>query len=455
MRFLVLMLAGLVGCDATATDTSGAGSFSAHGALAEAVPTVLVVEFTAPEGAGPVVVEWGPTAQYGHSTPIGEGTAGRGAVVGLHPDTVYHWRAVVEIDGERIEGADQTVTTGSASQFLGALTLDAPGDPTFGHVLTSTLGHDATAVIYDEEGVPVWWMIAEEGAVFTEVRLNPDGSGVLLQRMDGYRKSDIGAVLAYAWDGTLQSETRTPGAHHDFVVREDGSYGYCATDTRMTDVDGVQTSVVGEALREVAPGGAEADIRTVWTSWDTLPVRVDPDTDQGFYPEGLDWVHCNGLAYDADTYRYTMSAYALRSVLAIDGATGELVWVFGGEDNQFSPAEVATFREAHSPEPLADGMRLFINRTGDAKISRVARYRLDADALTVEELPGITLEGSLYSPILGDSNALPDGHVLVSWGFAGTLTEVDEAGELVWKGSASLGTIMGFAEVVAEPGGPF
>ncbi len=444
----------LVACDSTPTDSGGDPSLSATAALAEAIPTVLVVDYTAPSGAADVWVEWGLTDSFGHRTRVGAGGTGRGAVVGLHAETDYTWRLVAEVDGAELTSEAEVVHTGPGQQFIGDLTVASAGDPTFGYFLTTTLGHDANVVMFDAEGAPVWWLQAGEGAVFSEVRLMPDGRGVLLQQMDGYRESDIGAVLAYAWDGTLLSNTRTPGAHHDFVVGRDGRYAYCSTDTRMTDVDGVETSVVGEALREVPAGGAEADIVTVWTSWDTLPVRVDAETDSGFYPEGLDWVHCNGLAYLPESDDYLMSAYELRSVLQIDAASGALDWVFGGFDNQFDLEGTRNFREVHSPEPVEGGFRLFINRSGDPLVSRVGHFELDTTTMVATELPSIELDGEYYSYILGDSNAIPGGNTLVSWGSAGVFTEVDADGALVWSGSAGIGTIVGFSELVAAPGGP-
>lgn len=447
-----MLLVALLACP---TDTNTGGlEMSATATLSAYIPTVMVVAFDAPSEATSVRVEWGESDTYGQVTEIGVGGTGSGAVVGLHPATDYHWRAVAVTDGGEFAGPDQVITSGSLPVGISDLTVETSDQPTFGYVVTTTLGMSANAVIYDEEGVAVWFMVADEGSVFSEVRVKRDGTGVLLQVMDGYRKSDLGATRDYAWDGSLVSDTRTPGAHHDFVETETGHYGYCGIDVRQTEVDGVATAVVGEAIREIPPGGSEADITTVWTSWDTLPVRVDPVTDGGFYPQGLDWIHCNGLTYEPERQAYTLSAYSLGSIIEIDRATGGNNWVFSGADNEFEIEGGRPFRDAHSPEPTVDGFRLFINRTDAALYSRVARYVLDVDAMTARESESLELDRAYYSYILGDSNALPDGGVLVTWGSAGVITEIDSADQATWIGSARIGTIIGFGEPVRHPGGP-
>ena len=448
-----MLFVALLACP-TDTDSGDAGSaITATATLSALIPTVVVVEFDAPPEASSVRVEWGESDAYGHVTEIGVGGVGSGAVVGFHPATEYHWRAVAVTDAGVVSGPDQTISTGSLPVDVSDLTVERPGEPTFGYVLTTLQGMSGGAVIYDEDGVAVWFVLPDEGSDFWGVRVKGDGSGVLLQVI-GNRNAEDGATRDYAWDGSLVSETPTPGAHHALVETEQGHYGYCSIDVRETDVDGVATSVVGEAIREIPHGGSDADILTVWTSWDTLPVRVDAATDSGFYPRGLDWIHCNGLAYQPERQAYTLSSYSLGSVIEVDRTTGTNNWVFSGADNEFEIEGGRPFRDAHSPDPTADGFWLFVNRTDSDRYSRVARYVLDVDAMTAVQGASIELDRAYYSPILGDTNALASGGLLVTWGLAGVVTELDAAGDAAWIGSTNLGSVIVLGEPVLQPGGP-
>lgn len=454
----MLLSALLVSCTPGCNVDEAPQPLSASVRLSNTIPTVLVVSWEQAPKNGAVSVEWGETDAYGERTELGEGETGEGTVVGLHAGQTVHWRLVVDDDGESLVTEDAELEAGFVPDDLPTLTVEQLSEPTGGAILTSLIGGTPYAVIYDHEGYPVWWYgLDEENAVFADTRVSPDGKGVLLQVMDGSRVTDMGAVLTVDWSGESVTETLLPGGHHAFLVHPDGTLAWCAMDVRDAVIDGVSHAVVGDAIRELAPGKVDAaDVRTVWSSWDTLPTRADPDSDSGFYPEGLDWTHCNGLGYDSAADAYLLSAFAIGSVVSVSRADGTQNWVLGGYDNEFAFEGGDGFTQAHSPEPHDGGFRLFSNRNGggdEPLYSRVIDYEIDVEALVATEVSGISLNKKYFSYILGDSNALDEDHLLISWGSTGTFTEVDASRALVWTGSLPLGKIAGFAENVPTMGG--
>lgn len=438
-----------------ACETSpGASGLSAEGTLAAAMPTVLEVSWSGAEAGATVFAEWGADEQYGQRVELGSGAEGEGVLVGLHPDTEVSWRLVTD-DGATSDGA--VVQTGSAPTDLPTLEVTATGETTGGLVLTSTLdGRTAYAVAYDHEGVPVWWSPFGEGeGIFTDVRPTADGRGVVYQTTDLKMEVDIAKITVRGWNGEELETTVTPNGHHAFVTLPDGGYGFCAVDVREAEIDGETWSVVGDLIAELPPGGdAETDLRVVWSSWDTLPNRADPEKGAGFYSFGLDWTHCNGLAYDAEREKYLVSMYMLGSVAQVDRATGAMDWVLGGEDGTLRFVGGQPFTAVHSPEVIDGGVRLFNNYVRDPLHSQVVAYTIDEAAGTATVVETVDLEREFYSYILGDTNALPDDHLLVSWGSSGFLTELDAARDVVWKGSLPLGVIVGFSSDVQVPGQP-
>jgi hypothetical protein len=425
--------------------------------LSEVIPTVLVLSWEGAPAGSEVTAEWGTTDEYGETVPLGTGEAGTGTVVGMHSGETAHWRLVVRSDGDETVTEDHEIEVGYAPDDLPFLTVEQKEEPVGGAILTNLIGGKPYAVVYDHSGLPVWWYgLDAEDAVFADNHIRPDGKGLLLQVMDGSRQTDIGALLSVDWSGESVVDTRLEGGHHAFVVLPDGTRAWCATDVREAMIDGVSMAVVGDAIREL-PGGEEAasSVRTVWSSWDTLTMNANPATDSGFYPEGLDWTHCNGLAYDsADAY--LMSAFALGAVVSVSRADGAQNWVLGGDENEFAFEGGVPFTQAHSPDPHAGGLRIFSNRNGEdegALYSRVIDYELDVDGRIATEISGISLNKKYFSYILGDSNPLSDGHLLISWGSTGALTEVNEDRALVWSGSLPIGKIAGFAENVPAMGG--
>ncbi|GDX83332.1 hypothetical protein LBMAG42_51430 [Deltaproteobacteria bacterium] len=448
-RIACLLGVCLVGCE-TASEP---GALEATGSLAAAMPTVLEITWSgAAEGAA-IYAEWGSDDTYGQRVRLGAGREGAGVLVGLHPNAKVHWRVATD---EGATSTDATVEAGSAPVDLPELSVSNVGDTTGGLVLTSTLdGVEGYAVAYDHEGFPVWWVASGEEGPFTDVYPSPDGRGVIYQTTDPKLIEDIANVTFRAWNGEVISTTRTPNGHHDFVVLPDGSYGFCMIDVREAEIAGETFTVVGDAIGEIPAGGdPETDVRTVWSSWDAFTMRATPAADTHFYPFGLDWTHCNGLAYEPEVGKYLVSMYELGSVTQVDAATGTTDWILGGEDGTLSIPAGETFNVAHSPEPVAGGLRLFNNRATEETPphSRVLEYQIDEAAGSAALVESIALNGEYFSFILGDSNALPDEHLLVSWGSLGMLTELDADREVVWQGELPLGQVVGFTSDVQVPG---
>lgn len=432
--------------------TPGGDDFTARGVLSGAVPTVLSVHWEGAGSGASVSIEWGADTGYGHSAPVGSGDEGDGVFVGLPPGVEVHWRLVNE---EGAATADATVTTGDAPASMPRFETTVQGERTGGFALTSTLDSElAYLMLLDDDAAPVWWLgeTLTEGA-FTDAYPRADGAGIVYQTTDPKLLRDVGEIVEMAWDGSVLQRTRTPLGHHAFVVLPDGTYGYCSIEVRDVEIDGVVTPVVGDVIAEIPPGGdPETEVRVVWNSWDALPMRADPDEDLGFYPFGVDWTHCNGLAYEADTGKYLLSLYGIGSVLQIDAATGTTDWVLGGEDATLTIPGGEPFTAVHSPEPVPGGLRLFNNRAPGAPMhSRVVEYQIDESAATAEPVESLEFGREHYSFVLGDSNGLPEDHILISWGTVGLLTEVDAAREVVWEAELQLGAIVGLTSDVPRP----
>lgn len=440
----------LLACE-TASETT---DLTASGALAAEMPTVLEIDWSGAGKNATVYAEWGSDDSYGQRVLLGTGDAGAGVLVGLHPNATVHWRVATD----EAASADATVEAGSAPVDLPELSISNVGDTTGGLVLTSTLdGVEGYAVAYDHEGYPVWWVASGDEGPFTDLYPSPDGRGVIYQTTDPKLLEDIATVTFRAWNGEVLSTTRTPNGHHDFVVLPDGSYGFCMIDVRDVEIEGETVTVVGDAIGEMPAGGdPAADLRTVWSAWDAFTMTATPENDTHFYPFGLDWTHCNGLAYEPEMGKYLVSMYELGSVTQVDAASGATDWILGGVDGTLAIPEGEGFIVAHSPEPVEGGLRLFNNRATEETPphSRVLEYQVDEAAGTASMVESITLGEEYFSFILGDSNALPDDHLLVSWGSLGMLTELDANRDVVWQGELPLGQVVGFSGDVQVPGQP-
>ncbi|MBM4389648.1 MAG: aryl-sulfate sulfotransferase [Deltaproteobacteria bacterium] len=448
------MLLGLFTLGCEPGDDTASVDFEAEASISDAMPTAMTVRWST-DVPGTSRVEWGTGNHYGERVELaGTRTEHAVAVAGMPGGTAIHWRAISEIDGETVSSGDRVIRTGSMPNDLPVLSVESaePVGAGRGFVLTNTVGSDTSVILYDRKGNPTWWQ-RDDNANFmpTQVALSRDGRGILYSSASYDREEELGAIYRVAWTGELLETTVTPNAHHDFLEHEDGTLAYCMMDVR--EVDG--RSIVGDAIVEIPPGGdAATDAVVVWTAWDSLPMTANEVDDSGYYSFGLDWIHCNGLSYNADEGAYFMSSYALKTVMRIDRERGELEWMLGGEASDFELSRAEAFSRAHSPTYRDGTLWIFDNGgQGSASPSRAVAYTLDLSAMTAEQTWSFDADGAYSSVILGDVELVDDGF-LVAWGLGGAWQDLDAEGRATWTGSASIGVAAGFAAHVPMAGGP-
>lgn len=442
------------------SDDPGGVDFVAKAVLEEDIPTVAWVTWETDE-PGTSWVEYGPTRDLGRSTVPSDAETTAHAVIlaGLTPRSTWYWRAVSEVGGERLEGAVEAIETGVSPRDLPAVTAGtydaALSQP--GYTLTTSLGDPSWVILFDTDGQPVWWQQAPEQSVIAQVRLSPDGTSVLYNIASLNFGEDIGVIRKVRLDGELLSETRTEWGHHDFVgLPEGGAFAYIAADIRpWTDDEGHERNVVGDAIVEVPEGAVDgSDSTWVWSTWDHFAVEVNPQVDNDFYPQGLDWTHSNSLKFDDG--HYALSVRKENAFVKVERATGDTVWQIGGVGSEWTQTEGRAFVGQHSPELLEDDTFILFDN-GDVDIrgaySEAVEYRMDKDAQTFTPIWSYDYDEQISSYLLGDVERLENGNTLVAWGSGGTITEVTPSGEMAFQVSLAIGSAIGFTHHIDALGG--
>jgi outer membrane protein assembly factor BamB len=215
--------------------------------------------------------------------------------------------------------------------------------------------------------------------------------------------------------------------HHDLVELPNGNFialGHSFRDIDYGGDEGV-LNVAGDLLLEFTPAG-----ELVWT-WDTFD-HMDPMRRRGGYeaiqlpiinpatmmPADFDWTHANGIVHDPSDDSLLVSFRHQDWIVKIDHSTGEIVWRFGPEGD-FELAGGDWFSHQHSPQWQEDGSLLLYdnaNDNPDAPMeewnSRPVRYSLDYGAMTTRQEWSHEAEAHV-SPVAGDADVMPGGHVLV------------------------------------------
>ncbi len=291
-----------------------------------------------------------------------------------------------------------------------------------------------TAVMYDLAGRPVWYVISEPDAfddrgdldvsLTSDLHILVGGSG------PDIRPRAFDLTGREVWTGPPQV---APIQHHHFQRASDGTY--------MMLRHGANSAFPGLNLSTVVQ--IDASHAPVWT-WDPYEhmdaLGVEP-TAQG------DAMHANSVTLDGD--HIFLNSRELSRLYKVARSTGEIEWALGRLGDFAADPDAATpwFKSQHEPERQADGSWLFYDNNGlPGDHSRVVQLAVDEQSFTTEvlwEFPGAFRVDPWYShawfsPIWGDADRLPNGHVLVTAGTraAGTQSRVFEVtpeGHVVWE----------------------
>ncbi|MEM6928133.1 MAG: aryl-sulfate sulfotransferase, partial [Myxococcota bacterium] len=222
-------------------------------------------------------------------------------------------------------------------------------------------------------------------------------------------------------------------------------------DGEILSLTGTFHNVDGNRWNGIAVERLDPETETVTWSWDSHDL-VDAGLEGPL--RGNPW-NGNALAWTTDGLGEALwiSLYTGQAMWRIDPATGERTHVFGHDgDLVIVDAEGVPLPERewvygqHGPDFADDGRVLLydngVDRPGGDQ-SRVAEFRLDLQAGTATLLWQWT-EDDWYTPIIGDADYLPGGHVLITKGVVRAFTpfrrqpsaliEVDPAtDQVVWR----------------------
>ena len=136
----------------------------------------------------------------------------------------------------------------------------------------------------------------------------------------------------------------------------------------------------------------------------------------------------------------------LDEITKIHRTTGEVIWRWGGSQNEFNFINDYPFTHQHSIQSLGNNRYLLYDNgnfsaqyTGTINISRAVEYVLDTNLMTAEKVWEFVHPDSLYTPSIGSVQRLPNGNTLIdfgnlqSFGMGSVVTEVDSAANIVFQ----------------------
>jgi len=288
--------------------------------------------------------------------------------------------------------------------------------------------------IFDDDGVPVWWMESSR----------PMDAKLLTGEMLGWGRPSANGFEVHQLDGTLVKTWKTVGVTidlHDFQALPNGnvllgSYPVRPGTTDLSAYGGPATggTPIDAEIQEIKPDGTVA---WSWNAKDHIDLDETPErwrTEIYGQPrpqpdgrEAFDWAHWNSLEKVGDTL--ILSFRHLDAVYAIDMDTGDIIWKLGGTPTPESltvlnDPESNPLGGQHYARILPNGnLTLHDNNSQETAAPRGVEYQLDLGAGTATLVDSISDPDVPASPCCGSAAKLPDGSWLASWGGTPVISE--------------------------------
>lgn len=368
-------------------------------------------------------------------------------LLGLPPLEEVHFRIVSP--GE--EACEGSIRTGNLPSDLPGFEITtweedlASSEPYLGGAF---IGEPPALFVLDREGRYLWYRGSSEVLRNLEMFLQDGTTDLVYNQYNIDHGVDDGYIFRTDWTGADLGSIRTPLGHHTFTDWPDGTLAYIAGDVRdwYDEEKGQTVAVVGDALTEVDPDG---ESRVVFSSWDWLEVRKSEDWDSGFYPQGKDWTHGNGLHSFPDRGTYLLSLGHQGTVVEVDRATGEPLRMFGQDGYGFASG-TEPFADQHDPTWTDDGTLLLFSTPEGAGYSQGVEYAVDDETGTLRQIWQHGERGGLKSQFLGQARRLSNGNTLVNFGSAGVIREVTPDGEIAWELVCDAGSYSGQVQLFSD-----
>lgn len=183
-------------------------------------------------------------------------------------------------------------------------------------------------------------------------------------------------------------EEGDPLENHDFIYLDDNhyilsSYQVVTADNIPEELsNGNETQVVAQVLQEVKDG----KVIWQWVSTDYEEFYYMSEECNTFSEENdtpLDYVHFNSITIDSNDNNFICSFRNTDSVIKLDRETGEIIWILGGEYDEFELTKEQLFSRQHHARLTDEGYLTIYDNGVENEDSRVIKIKIDEDSKSV------------------------------------------------------------------------
>ena len=218
--------------------------------------------------------------------------------------------------------------------------------------------------------------------------------------------------------------------NHDFIMIDDGHYIVSSYDLRIVDnvsedieSAGSSTKVIASVLQEIKDG----EVIWQWDSTDypqlyNLSVEGNNFTNSSVWQ---DYIHFNSITIDKKDNNLVCSFRNLDSVIKLDRNTGDILWILGGNGDQFGLGDEQKFSRQHMARILENGDMTIFDNGWDYKKTRVLQISVDEENKKIVDYKEFSV-ANRFSMYMGSAQKIDNSNdvFVIGWGSANTDTAI-------------------------------
>jgi hypothetical protein len=284
-------------------------------------------------------------------------------------------------------------------------------------------------MILNDKGEPKYWK--EVAVETTDFKPQPNGHLTYYDFSFGYYlelDSSFNIVDSYKCGNGYSTNA------HELRVLADGHSLLLGDDPQSVDmsqiVPGGSTNalVYGMVIQEL---DRQKQVVFQWRSFDHF--SITDATHEELTSESIDYVHPNALELDSDG-NILLSSRHLDEITKINRTTGEIMWRWGGKQNQFQFVnDTQFFSHQHSIRRTTVGTYILFDNGNyrEQEFSRGVEYVLDQEKKTATLIWQYRHTPDIFSIAMGSIERLSNGNTIIGWGTASdAFTEVHPDGSV-------------------------
>ena len=228
---------------------------------------------------------------------------------------------------------------------------------------------------------------------------------------------------------------------HDILLLENGgyllqTYDSIYVDMSQIDPDGNTNALI--ILLIIQEFDSDKNLIFEWNAWEHLDIADYQHLN--LTSNRIVWMHGNSIHIDLDS-NILVSNRRSSEVIKINRNNGEVIWIFGGPNNEFSITNDAYngFSRQHDVRRIENGNILLFDNGNDhdPPISRAVEYEIDESEKTANLVWDFSHPEGYVGLAMGSVQRLPNNNTLINWGRllnqGAVITEVNYDKDIVFE----------------------